>query len=350
MAQSAEIESFIDKYEKEKLLLIDTRSENEFEHAHIPGAINIPLLKNEHRQKVGIKYKSKGREAAVALGFELVGPYFHEFIKQTGELTDRSDVLIYCWRGGMRSSIMSWILSMAGYRVTLLKGGYKSFRNFILSQFNIRRDILVLGGHTGCGKTEILNELNKCGEQVIDLENLASHRGSAFGTLGLEPQLSNEFFENQLGILWRKLDNAKPVWFEAESHTIGRIKIPDQIFNQLQNAPLIEIICSREYRKKRIMDEYGVFPKTELTECTSKLKKRLGHLRLKEALCALEEDRLNDWLDILIDYYDKTYSFSLKERSSLQRVSLKIDDDMKSADIAKKILKELSVINKKETV
>ena len=159
-------EEFLNKFDNEGLLLIDARSELEFTHAHIPGAVNIPLLNNEHRHLVGIEYKKKGREAAVSLGFELVGPHFHEYIKKANELSDKKEAMIYCWRGGMRSSIMAWLLSMAGFKVFLLKGGYKSFRNLILSQFTLPRKILILGGHTGCGKTDLLKELKKLGEEI----------------------------------------------------------------------------------------------------------------------------------------------------------------------------------------
>ena len=342
-------EDFVNRIENEKILLIDVRSGLEFDHARIPGAVNIPLLNNEHRHLVGIEYKKKGREAAVALGFELVGPHFHEFIKKVNELSDRKEILIYCWRGGMRSSIMAWLLSMAGYKVILLKGGYKSFRSFILSQFEIKKEIQIIGGNTGVGKTDILKSLKKSGEQVIDLEDLANHRGSAFGSLGLKPQPSTEFFENQLGLLWRKLDPEKIVWLEAESHTIGHVKIPDLIFLQLQNAPLFEISGSKELRKKRILEEYGNFPKEELIECTTRLRKRLGLLRLKEALDALDLNRLDEWLDILIDYYDKTYSHSLKERKSSERKMVMVRDDESIDSIANRMVEE-SKQNKKFAV
>ena len=191
-------------------------------------------------------------------------------------------------------------------------------------------------------------------EQLLETaKSIATFYPNAIFRAGIwKPRTRPNTFEGigDIGLEWMKLENDRRVWFEAESHTIGRIKIPDDIFKQLQNAPLIEILGSRDYRKKRILDEYGVFLKTELAECTSKLYKRLGQLRLTEALCALEDDRLTDWLDILIDYYDKTYSFSLNERSSLQRISLKINDDMNSADIAKRIIRETSAMNKKVTV
>ena len=330
-------EDFIDKFESEKILLLDVRSEKEFDHAHVPYAVNIPVLNNEHRHLVGIEYKKMGREAAVVLGFKLAGPFFHEFITRASQLCSNREVMIYCWRGGMRSSIMAWILSMAGFRVSILKGGYKSFRSFILGQFLNEKKIIIIGGHTGSGKTEILSEMKKMGEQVIDLEDLANHRGSAFGRLGLKPQPSNEYFENQLGLLWRKIEADKTVWLEAESHTIGQIKIPDDIFNQLQNAPLVEVLCSHAFRKQRILSEYGSFPKKDLAECTSKLSKRLGQLRLSEALYALNDDRYDVWVDILMEYYDKTYAHSLNERNSITKVTLMLNENEKLQDFGHRI-------------
>jgi tRNA 2-selenouridine synthase len=343
-------EEFLNKFDNEKPLLIDARSEKEYIHAQIPGAVNIPLLNNEHRHLVGIEYKKNGREAAVSLGFELVGPHFHKFIKKADELSKKKEAMIYCWRGGMRSSIMAWVLSMAGYKISLLKGGYKSFRNLILSQFAIPRQILILGGHTGCGKTELLKELNKLGQSIVDLEDLANHKGSAFGSLGLPEQPSNEHFENLLGCILRRMTHEKLIWVEAESHSIGRVKIPDDFFDQLQNAPLIEIIASRQYRMKRIKDEYCIFPKEQLAGCTEKLSKRLGNQRLSEALSALSDRRFDDWLEILMDYYDKTYLHSLNERKPRQKSTMTIDDSDDLHTIAERLIALSGKIKLKSTL
>ncbi len=338
MSAVVNISEFLDAIGEESVLLIDARSEKEFDHAHIPGAINIPLLNNEHRHLVGMEYKKKGREAAVALGFKLVGPHFHRFIEDVKNLTDKKNVCLYCWRGGMRSGIMSWILSMAGFRVKLLKGGYKSFRNHILSQFSLRKKVMIVGGHTGSGKTEILKSLGVNGEQIIDLEALAHHRGSAFGALGMKPQPSTEQFENLLGLSWSKVDDAKTVWLEGESRMIGVVKIPDELFNQLQSAPVMEIISSDERRKKTIMSEYGKFSNDQLAECTSRLKKKLGGLRLTQALNALNENDYGAWLDLMFEYYDKNYSFSMQERTSKQRIPVTINDDEKFDEIAARMI------------
>ena len=178
------------------------------------------------------------------------------------------------------------------------------------------RNVLVLGGMTGSGKTVILKELGKAGAQVIDLEGLACHKGSAFGALGQEPQPSNEQFENLLAEQWMRLDPSKPCFLENESHSIGRIKIPDTVFAQMRTAPVVEVICSMESRMRRILEEYGTFDKALLAEGTERISKRLGGQHVKAALQALEEDRMRDWLEILLVYYDKNYQHGNSKRSA----------------------------------
>ncbi len=320
------VEEFLNLVQKHQPLIIDARSENEFIHAQIPGSVNIPLLNNENRHLVGICFKQEGREAAVRLGFELVGPLFSSFVKQVDELNQGKEVFVYCWRGGMRSGIMSWILSMAGYKITLLKGGYKTYRRYVLDELAKPKKMVILGGHTGTGKTILLKALQKAGEQVIDLEGLANHRGSAFGAIGLPPQPTNEQFENLLAMQWRLINPEKKVWLESESRSIGHIKIPDPFYPAFNSAPIVELNMSLERRIKNILVDYGTFPKKDLGECTRKIERRLGNLRMKECLAALEENRMEDWVSLLLNYYDKLYSHSLNERTAVQRRQLQVTD------------------------
>lgn len=338
MALSA-IEDFLQSIQSQNPLIIDARSENEYLHAQIPGALNIPLLNNEHRHLVGTFFKQNGREAAVRLGFELVGPLFSSFVKKVDELNPiNKEVFVYCWRGGMRSGIMSWVLSMAGYKTTTLKGGYKAFRRYVFEELATPKKMVILGGHTGTGKTVLLKALAKAGEQVIDLEGLANHRGSAFGAIGLPPQPTNEHFENMLAMLWRQIDPNKIVWFESESRSIGRIKIPDQIYPAFNSAPIIEINMTIERRIKNILVDYGTFPKQELADCTRKIERRLGNLRMKECLAALEENRMEDWVSLLLIYYDKLYSHSLNERTAVKRLQLQVSDDLTEEAVVHSII------------
>jgi tRNA 2-selenouridine synthase len=175
-------------------VILDVRSPAEYLQGHIPGAKSLPLLSDEERAKVGICYKQQGRETAVELGFEIVGPKCADFITQAKHLAPDKIVRLYCWRGGMRSESMAWLLERAGFHVTLLTGGYKAFRRWGRSLFQIPQNIIILAGMTGTGKTEILKALAAKGEQILDLEQLANHRGSSYGSLGQLPQPTNEQF------------------------------------------------------------------------------------------------------------------------------------------------------------
>jgi tRNA 2-selenouridine synthase len=297
-----------------RIPLIDTRSEAEFLHACIPGAVNLPLLPNEDRKIVGTIYKQQGHDAAVIKGFELTGPRFHQILSESLKKFPEKELLMYCWRGGMRSGIMSWLHETTGFKVTLLKGGYKAFRRWVNDVFEKPRQVLVLGGHTGSGKTEVLHQLKLLGEQVIDLEALANHKGSAFGSLGKSGQPSHEQFENLLALEWANLNPDKPVWLENESRAIGSCIIPEMIFNQIRTAPVIEMNIGFDRRLERIRKEYACFPVEVLKNTTLKIKKRLGPQHLKAAIECLDQADFDGWLQIVMVYYDKLY-----EHGTLQR-------------------------------
>ncbi len=318
-------------------LLLDARSEKEFEQGHIPSAVNLPILNNEHRHMVGTTYVRQGKDDAVWLGFQLAGPLFGSFIQTVNSLTKEKTILVYCWRGGMRSAILSWVLSTAGYNVVILQGGYKTYRNFVLQKIEEKLSLVVVSGKTGSGKTELLHALNELNENVLDLEKLANHRGSAFGQLGLPPQPSNEHFENLIVESIRHYQALQPVWVEAESRSIGRVKVPDCIFNAMMVADVVEIECPTELRMKRILDEYGSFPVPALVECTTKLQKRLGDLRMREAVTELENENREAWLAILLDYYDRTYAHSTGERKPEKKLSFCLNHNDEMQQLAMKI-------------
>ena len=328
MAEILQVEDFVSRLQSENPVLIDVRSESEFYNGRIPGAVNLPLLNDEHRKEVGITYKQKGRSQAVEKGFELVGGKFIDFVKAAKKIiSEQQTILLYCWRGGMRSNIMSWVLETAGIRTVLLKGGYKNYRRWALKQFEVQRKLIVIGGKTGSGKTFLLNELAKRGEQTLDLEALANHRGSAYGAIGKPPQPRQEHFENLIAYYLSKTNPELPLWIENESRKVGSLQIPNPLFDRMMNSPLIEVVIRDEERVQRILDEYGKFSVEELRANTVKLERSLGGARLKEALQLLDEKNLTGWIKLMLTYYDKTYQYGLSLRNQEKNFQIEINYD-----------------------
>ena len=335
MAESIDIYKFLEL--RTLLPVLDVRSEGEYAHAHIPGAINLPMLNNEEREKVGTCYKQKGREDAVLLGFDLVGGKFGEYIRKAKEITN-SEIIVYCWRGGMRSNIMAWLLENAGMKVHVLQGGYKTYRNWALNEFAEQLNLLVLGGKTGSGKTEVLHEMKKEGEQVIDLEALAHHRGSSFGALGQPAQPSTEQFENYLALELLQIDRKKILWLENESSKIGWVKIPDGIYNKMRATSVIEIEVPLDKRIEKIARDYSSFPKEKLAEATKRIERKLGNKNMNDGLNYLNENDFYNWIKILLDYYDKAYTFSKSQRAPGYVLSIPITTENHS-DIATAVIR-----------
>lgn len=293
--------------------IIDVRSPGEYDHAHIPGALSLPLFSNEERAEVGTIYKQRGRVKAVQRGLEIVGPKMSQFSKFALAL-DSQKVLVHCWRGGMRSSSMAWLLETLGLECYLLEGGYKSYRNYILNSFEKSLKIVLLGGFTGSGKTDLLSILKESGQQVIDLEGLANHKGSAFGSIGLPPQPSNEMFENLLSKEVDSTDSEKVVWIEDESRNVGKVFIPENLWLQMRRAPLIRIESSFEDRLERLVRDYATEESARLEESIAKIEKRLGYDNCKFALEACREGNLKRAAEICLLYYDKAYASQLGNR------------------------------------
>lgn len=295
-------------------IVFDVRSEGEYAQGHFPGAINIPLLDNEQRKAVGICYKSQGQQAAVELGFELVGPFFGEKIKTAKNYAAEKQVFIYCWRGGLRSNIMSWLFTTAGFDIALIEGGYKTIRNTLIASFYRKQRLHIITGKTGVGKTDILRKLLHPRIHFLDLEHLALHRGSAFGGLGQPEQPSQEHFENKIAHQLYYIPNDHSVLIEDESRMIGKVRIPDGLYDQMEQAPAIEIIAKDDYRIQRILAEYGVYDETILEEKTILLQKRMGPEQCKKAIDFLKTGDKEAWCSMLLDYYDKTYNYKFAEQ------------------------------------
>ena len=295
-------------------VILDVRSPGEYEQGHIPGAISFPLFTDEERARVGTCYKQQGREQAIELGLEIVGPKGADFVRWAKELASDRQVRVHCWRGGMRSEAVAWLLSLAGFQVSVLAGGYKAFRRWVLNLFEVPRPILILGGMTGMGKTAILSALAEAGAQVLDLEHLANHRGSSYGNLGLPAQPTTEQFENLIALHWSTLDPTQPVWIEAESKRIGVCRIPQALFRQMDRSPVLEITRPRSERLQILVDLYGSTDRQALIAATERIRKRLGGERTQAALEFLAQDKLVEACNTVLDYYDKTYTYDLRRR------------------------------------
>lgn len=295
--------------------LLDVRSPGEFAQGHIPGALNLPLFSNEERALVGTCYKQEGRSAAVELGLGLVGPKLVEFVQWAKAQAPQGQVRLHCWRGGMRSESMAFLLRTAGFEVWLLQGGYKAFRRWVRETLALPRRILIVGGMTGTGKTEVLQALALRGEQVLDLEGIAHHRGSSYGHLNLPPQPTTEQFENTIALEWFQFQDDRPVWIEAESKQVGTCRIPPELFEQMERARIFELQRSPQERIQFLVELYGTAGTAALLEATDRIRKRLGPEKTKRVKQAIEQGDLATAIEGVLSYYDNTYRYDLNRRA-----------------------------------
>lgn len=297
-------------------LIFDVRSPSEYAAGHMPGAVNLPLFSDEERAEIGTLYKQVSPDSAMLRGLEIVGPKMATLVKEAKSLFSQhqsSNIILYCWRGGKRSSSVAWLLETAGLSVTVFKGGYKNYRNQVLEIFKAQRKIVRIGGKTGSGKTEILHNLQANGQQIIDLEKIANHKGSAFGYLGENPQPTEMQFQNNLASKWQDLDPNRPVFIEDESRMIGRLPIPEDIWKQMRQADLLYIDCSLEDRVEYLVHQYGQFSKEQLLKSLSSIERKLGGLSYKEAITAIESGDLTKATRIILQYYDSCYEKGLNK-------------------------------------
>jgi tRNA 2-selenouridine synthase len=308
----------IDDWQKmpDRIPVADVRTLAEFTRGHIPSAFNLPLFTNEERTQVGTTYKQEGREAAILLGFDLTGNKWSGFIRQALDFAPDKKIAIHCWRGGMRSAAMAWALDLYGFDIYLLQGGYKHYRRWVHHQFEKRYPLLVLGGMTGSGKTKILQRLDTMDEQVIDLESLAQHNGSSYGTLNRLIQPSQEQFENDLATRLAALDTGRKIWIEDECRNIGRCLLPQPLWTQLRAALLFDLQVPAEQRVHSLVEEYGSLDKDFLAECTERISRRLGSEQTKYAIAAIRDGRMADFIRLVLVYYDKTYRKGLDSRGA----------------------------------
>ncbi len=316
--------------QRKSLPVLDVRSEGEFAKGHVPGAINIPILNDAERKIVGTLYKQRGPKEAIKEGIKLVGPRLLSIIEQAEIAAKGQEVLVHCWRGGMRSNNFCWLVSRLGINAKPLQGGYKAYRAAVLKSFESDFKLLVVSGSTGSGKTEILQALKKQGEQIICLETLANHKGSAFGGLGLGEQPTTEQFENNLYEEIVKLDLNRRIWIEDESIAIGKIFLPQPLWKKLRSSPLVKINVPVEVRVKRLVADYGDVSINDLLEATQRITNKLGGQHFKAAKESLLQNDLSTTASILLTYYDKAYDKAIMNRQD--QVLAQLDFDWHNLD------------------
>jgi tRNA 2-selenouridine synthase len=331
---------FINEAERGGIIL-DVRSPGEFDQGHILGALSWPLFNNSERAEIGTLYKQKSREKAVDLGLHIIGPKMQEMAQRGRSLFEgqtssdqspsRNPLLIYCWRGGMRSESVAWLLRTAGVPTVVLEGGYKAFRTYARSEFDRKIDFLVLGGLTGSAKTDTLLELSKIpGESVIDLEGMAKHFGSAFGNLEGRAQPTTEQFSNDIFSHLRSVnawnDNSpartRPIWVENESRSIGVVDMPEPIFSQLISSRCFEMNRTDKDRVNHLVNMYGDIDTKLLASAFQRISPKLGGQNANDALAALSQGDLATAARIALVYYDKTYAHGLTKRDAALRTDV----------------------------
>jgi len=343
MVTEIDIEYFINNSGYSQI--IDVRSPKEYEKGHIPGAVNIPLFDNSERETIGTIYKCYGEEKAFTDGLKIAGVKLADIVNKAKESLDKKDLMVYCWRGGMRSKSMAWLFDTAGFKTAYLKGGYKSYRTYARKNFGIEARLIILGGYTGSGKTEILQYFEKAGRQILDIENIANHKGSVFGNIGKTLQPTNEQFENNIFEKWRNFDFDKPVWIEDESFHIGSVYIPEPLYKQMIDSEIIFISLPKEERIKRLINEYSNVDKQILFNALSDIEKKLGGDNYKSILAFLQNNEYYNVVNKLLDYYDKTYDYMLLKRKK-EKIHCLSFDNMNIIEIAKDILNKFDFIKK----
>jgi tRNA 2-selenouridine synthase len=378
-------------------IVLDVRSPSEYNHAHIPNAKNLPLFNDEERKIVGTAYKQESKQAAIKLGLDFFGKKMREMVEEveqlvkgyglgvtssTNAIVDTNSVLtnetnpqpvthkpetvlVHCWRGGMRSAGVAWLLDLYGFKVYTLVGGYKAYRNWVLQQFEKEYQFKIIGGYTGSGKTLLLDALAKENNATIDLEGLANHKGSALGGIGQAKQPNQEMFENELAKelkakVWTtdngqqttkdgqqttydrqhhlyteppksnepianyKLPTANCIWLEDESQRIGNLQIPVPLWKTMRSSKVYFLDIPFEERLNYLTGEYGVQKKDELVTAIMRIQKRLGGLETKNAINFLLENNFKESFRILLAYYDKYYAKGLYNRNNAGNLIIKI--------------------------
>ena len=303
--------------------IIDVRSPNEYSEDHIPNSINLPVLNNDERELIGSIYKNESPFKAKKLGASLISKNISTYIKKkfinrTGDWKP----LIYCWRGGQRSKSLAIILSEIGWEISILKGGYRKYRSFINENLNKRTSnfkYIVLRGATGTAKTKILSRLEKIGCPVLNLENLANHKGSLLGKNLDSPQPSQKLFESLIFNKLNLLNKRQTLIVESESSKIGNLYLPSQMIKKIQLSPCIDIIASKKERANFLVNDYSKFilNKDSFKEFFIHAKKKLGSNIVDKWKESYERKNWNKLaLQLITEYYDPLYDFKRNQKDN----------------------------------
>ena len=312
MPETIDLHTLLDR--APRVPVVDVRSPGEFAQGHLLGAVNVPLFSDAERAEIGTTYVREGRQPAIMLGLARVGPRLAELGAQLIRLAgDAGELSIHCWRGGMRSASVAWLAETLGCRVGVLAGGYKTFRRWVIESTGRGREVHVVAGLTGSGKTRVLQALAARGENVVDLEQLAHHKGSAFGDLGEGLPPTQEQFENDLALAWRHTRPNAPVWMEDESRSIGRCLIPEPFWLAKQAGRFHVLELPEEVRLSHLSDIYGGHPAEVLSARIEAIRKRLGGDRASAAIAAVQAGDLKEACRIVLAYYDRSYQRLLEQ-------------------------------------
>ncbi len=301
--------------QQQNTIFLDTRSPLEFEEDHIPGAINVPILSNEERAVVGTIYKKISQEQALQVGKELFEEKIPQFLQGMEQFKEKN-IIVNCWRGGMRSKTVAVLLESQGYKVWQLEGGYKQYRKYVrerLEQYALKPRCIVIWGRTCTGKTALLSQF----ANSLDLEGLAQHRGSLFGAIGLRPN-SQKRFDSLLLQRLEELQGQKHIIVEGESKKIGNVQIPAFLYQAMVQGIHVLLTADLETRARKAIQEYLKRPedRQQLIEITRSLQKVISKQQQQQIIGFFQQGKDLEGVKLLLEhYYDPLYDHTLKSRT-----------------------------------